>query len=470
MKLFKNARRISFLLIVLSVYGCKTQLTKKENKAEYVSEINSLMTKAYERDLFNGNVLIAKNDTIVYQKSLGFTDGTKQTDLNGKSIFNIGSIAKEFNGVAIMMLNERGLLNLDDTISKFNFGLPKWSEKVTIRHLINYAGGIPQIDPLNPSSDEEAWKILKNNDSLLFEPGTNFMYDNSNVFLQRRIIEKVSGQSFEKFVIENIVKPLKMTNSVFDPKEDYKNRTSCYDFDNIKCPEMSFISGWLWVDINDLYKWIIAMNSNVLISQKSFQTLLKNPYAKDKTSSLGEYSEVDKLQTHNGTSFKFESIFLNDFKDNSTIILLSNNRNRVWDLVHTIHDIMLGKSYIIPKKSIYQSIRKESLKDVSKGIELYYNLKKDYPAEYSFDDHRELNKLGRELYKNGNKKDLIAVFKLASLEFPNNSESFQSLGDSYYINEKYDLAIDAYNKAVKIDSTNAEAKKMIEKIKIENVK
>lgn len=470
MKFFKNIRRISFLLILLSVYGCENQLSKKDNKAEYISGIDSLMTKAYERDLFNGNVLIAKNDTIVYQKSLGFTDGTQQTDLNSKSIFNIGSIAKEFNGVSIMMLNERGLLNLDDPVSKFNFGLPKWSEKVTIRHLINYAGGIPQIDPLNPSSDEEAWDILKNNDNLLFEPGTNFVYDNSNVFLQRRIIEKVSGQSFEGFVIENIVKPLKMTNSVFDPKEDYKNRTSCYNLDKVKCPEMSFISGWLWTDINDLYKWIKAMNSNVLISKKSFQTLLKNPYAQDRASSIGEYLEEDKIQRHNGISFKFESIFLNDFKDNSTIILLSNNRNRVWDLGHTIHDIMMGKSYTIPKKSIYQAIRKESLIDITKGIKTYNNLKKDYPNDYAFEDLNELNKLGSELYKNGKKVALIEVFKLATLEFPNNTASFQGLGDSYYINKKYDLAVDAYNKAVKIDSTNSEAKNMIEKIKIENIK
>lgn len=467
---FKNTRRIIFLIIVLSVYGCESQLCKKDNKAEYVSEIDSLMTKVYERDLFNGNVLIAKNDTIVYQKSLGFTDGTQQTNLSDKSIFNIGSIAKEFNGVAIMMLNERDLLNLDDTISKFNFGLPKWSEKVTIRHLINYAGGIPQIDPLNPSSDEEAWKILKNNDSLLFEPGTNFMYDNSNVFLQRKIIEKVSGQSFEEFVIENIVKPLKMTNSVFDPKEDYKNRTSCYDFDNVKCPEMSFISGWLWVDINDLYKWIKAMNSNVLISQKSFQTLLKNPYANDKTSSLGEYFEEDSLQRHNGISYKFESIFLNNFKNDITIILLSNNRNRVWDLGHTIHNLMLGKDYEIPKKSIYQAIRKESVNDVNKAIKTYYLLKENSENEYSFQNPSELNKLGYELLRLGKNNESIKILKLATKEFPEDANLFDSLGEAYYTNKQYDLALDSYNKAISLGGTKGNAEKMVEKIQNENIK
>lgn len=443
--------------------------TKKlhQNSTEQKSEINQidfLMTKSYERGLFNGNVLIAKNDKIIYQKSFGFTDETKQTKLNNKPIFNIGSIAKEFNAVAIMILVEHGLLNLDDTVSKFNLGLPKWSEKVTIRQLINYASGIPRIDPLMPKNDEEAWKILKNNDNLLFEPGTSYSYDNSNVFLQRRIIEKLTGMSFQEFVTKNIIKPLKMTNSVFDPKLGYKNRTSCYDFDNVRCPEMNFISGWLWVDINDFYKWIEAMNSNRLISKESFQILLNNPYAKDEGGSLGRYFEKEELQRHNGVSYKFESIFLNDFKNNITIILVSNNLNRVWDLGHIIHNLMLGKDYEIPKKSVYQAIRKESLDNVNTAIETYYLLKKNSKNEYSFENPGELNKLGYELLRGDKNNESIEIFKLATKEFPKDANLFDSLGEAYFANKQYDLALDSYNKAISLGGTNGNAEKMIEKI------
>lgn len=119
--------------------------------------------------------------------------------------------------------------------------------------------------------------------------------------------------------------------------------------DNARCPELKFISGWLWVDSNDLYKWIEALNSNRLISKESLQTLLNNPYAKDEGGSLGRYFENDELQRHNGVSYKFESIYLNDFKNNITIILVSNNLNRVWDLGHIIHNLMLGKEYEILK-------------------------------------------------------------------------------------------------------------------------
>src|SRR5690606_18410790 len=259
-------------------------------------------------------------------------------------------------------------------------------------------------------------------------------------------------------------------NSVFDPKEDFKNRTSCYDFDGIKCPELSFISGWLWVDINDLYKWINALNTNKLISQKSYDTLLKNPFINDKTSSLGEYFEEDNLQRHNGISYKFESIFLNDFKNDITIILLSNNRNRVWDLGHIIYDLMLGKDYEIPKKSIYQAIREESIKNVNKGIDTYYSLKKNSEKEYSFENPSELNKLGYELLRLGKNNGSIEILKLATKEFSEDANLFDSLGEAYYTNKQYDLALDSYNKAISLGGTKGNAKKMVEKIKNKNIK
>ncbi|MGE8536702.1 MAG: serine hydrolase [Chryseobacterium sp.] len=422
------------------------------------------MAKSYERGLFNGNVLIAKNNKIIYQKSFGFTDETHITYLNDKSIFNIGSIAKEFNAVAIMILVERGLLSLDDRVSKFNLGLPKWSEKVTIRHLLNYASGIPPIEQLKPENDAAAWNILRSNDSLLFEPGTSYRYDNGNVFLQRRIIEKVTGISFEEFVIKNIVKPLKMTNSVFEPKLGYKNRTSCYDMDNARCPELKFISGWLWVDSNDLYKWIEALNSNRLISKESLQTLLNNPYAKDEGGSLGRYFENDELQRHNGVSYKFESIYLNDFKNNITIILVSNNLNRVWDLGHIIHNLLLGKEYEIPKKSIYQQIRKESLGDVNKAIETYHVLKEKSKNEYSFENPGELNKLGYELLRGGNVDSALKIFSLNISEFPASANVYDSRGEAYFNKKEYQLSKDDYQKSLELDPTNQNAKEMILKI------
>ncbi|WP_333660981.1 serine hydrolase [Chishuiella changwenlii] len=459
-------RKIIFLVSLSILLTNFLSAQKPIDRKNEINQINELMTKSYERGLFNGNVFVAKKGKIIYQKSFGFTDETKKTLLTKNSILNFGSIAKQFNAVAIMMLVERGQLNHDDPISKYNLDLPKWSEKVTTRHLINYVSGIPRLENglIVPKNDDEAWKILKKTDSLLFEPGKGYRYDNGNVFLQRRIIEKVTGMTFQDFVTKNIIKPLKMNNSVFDAKSDYKNRTSCYDMDNVRCPEMEFISGWLWLDVNDMYKWIDAMNHNRLISKKSFETLLNNPYAKDQGGSLGRFYEEDELQLHNGISYKFESILLNDIKNDVVIILASNNRNKVWDLGHIIRDIMLGKAYEIPKKSVAQLLKKEAFVDVNKAIESYFKVKKTSEEEYSFNNPSELNSLGYELLRADKINESIEIFKLVVKEFPQNPNVMDSLAEAYYTNKQYDLAINCYKKAIELGGTNGNAEKMIEKI------
>ena len=146
---------------------------------------------------------------------------------------------------------------------------------------------------------------------------------------------------------------------------------------------------------------------------------------------------------------------------------MSNNLNRVWDLGHIIHNLMLGKDYKIPKKSVYQAIRKETVNDVNKAIETYYLLKKNSKNEYSFDNPGELNKLGYELLKLGKINESITIFKLATNEFPKDANLFDSLGEGYYTNKQYDLALDSYKKAISLGGTNGNAEKMIEKIEKE---
>ncbi|WP_338767095.1 serine hydrolase [Bernardetia sp. ABR2-2B] len=461
-------KSIILLSLLLFFTNCTSKKVAKTEANQsypqsYSKKIDSLLKIAYKRDIFNGTILVMKNDSLVYQNAFGYTDVNQSEKLTENSIFNTGSIAKEFNAVAIMMLVEQGLLDLDDPISKFELGLPKWSEKITIKHLLNYTGGLPAVER-NVSSDEDAMKNLQNLKNTLFEAGTNFNYNNNSVFIQRRIIEKITQQSFQEFVTQNIIEPLEMTNSVFDPKADYPNRTSCYSLEKEACPEMSFISGWLWVDINDMYKWINALNTNKLITAVSLQILLKNPYVDNKTSSIGIYNETAQTQMHDGTSFSFESIFINDFKENIVVILLSNYKNQTRPMGVSIHNLMKDKPYRIPKKSVAQAIKKQTIENVDKGIKAYFALKEESEGEYGFDNPSELNNLGYELIRLEKNKEAIELFQLAIKEFPKNANIFDSMGEAYFIDKQYDLALENYNMAVKLGGTNGNAKSMIEKI------
>ena len=456
--LLKSIKKIVFFIIVVNMFSCQSQQDRVSVPTGCINKLDSFMTTLYDGKMFNGNVLVSKNNEIVYQKSFGFLDGNQEVLLDSSSVFNIGSIAKQYNGVAIMMLQERGLLSIDDTISKFDLDLPEWSEKVTISHLLNYASGVPCLDVQEyPKNDAEAWNIMRNTDTLLFEPGSRFYYDNGNVFLQKRIVEKVTGQSFQHFIADNIIEPLALKRTVMDPGKDYLNRASCYGVEKKDCPEFDFISGWPWQDINDLYTWVESMNSNMLVSQKSFNTLGRNPYALYKTSSLGEYFEKDGLQRHDGTAIKFRSIVLNDLKNDVVVIVLVNTPTNVKFIGYALLDMVLDK----PLVSTYNVLKEESAKSVDLGIEAYKDLKENYSDHYRLEDPGDFNKVGYELYRSKvDIKEVIKFFEFAVSQIPD-SNLYDSLAEMYFKNEQYDLALLNYKKAVELGGTAGNARSMI---------
>ncbi|MBR9845565.1 MAG: beta-lactamase family protein, partial [Algicola sp.] len=213
------------------------------------------MKVSFDRGLFNGNILIAKGNNIIYQNEFGYSDASRSKKLSRNSIFNIGSIAKEFNAVAIMILNERGLLNLDDKISNFELQLPEWSNTISIRHLLQYTSGLPRINWNNIKNDKDIYNELKNIKHLNFKPGTNYLYSNNNVFLQRRIVEQVSGMSFNDFIQKNLLIPGGMTNAIIDADTQNPELVTAFNnaFVNDRAMDIEF-SGWVNPTANDMYK------------------------------------------------------------------------------------------------------------------------------------------------------------------------------------------------------------------------
>ncbi|AXO78952.1 tetratricopeptide repeat protein [Olleya aquimaris] len=431
---------------------------------KYNKTIDSLMQISSDRGIFNGNVLVTRNDSLVYQKSFGYTDGSGQTELTKKSIFSPGSIGKEFVAVSIMMLIEKGVLHLDDKLSKFDLGLPEWSEKVTIKHLLNYVSGLPQIDWDNVENENDYLEDLQALPSLMFEPGTDFNYNNNSIFLQKKIIENVTKKTFQEFMRENIITPLKMKNVVFDPNFDYPNRARSFDIYKENASEIYTSKGWLWVSIDDLNKWIMALNHNKLISRKTLKLLLKNQYFENEHTILGGSDDLFETHTHGGQSYQFESIYISEFKDDLNIILMSNHKNQVPEIANSVYDIMKDKAFTLPKKSIYRAIRQKCLENINEGVKYYYALKESDYDIYSFENPNELNSLGYDLLSLKMMNQSIEIFKLAVSEFPSDGNLYDSLGEAYYTNKQYELALLNYKKSLELNPKNTNAEEMINKI------
>ncbi len=459
MKIIKHKLILTFSIVFSIVINTYSQTNYQI--------IDSLMRVSYQRGVFNGNIIVSQNNKTIYKNSFGFTDGSATKKITDASIFSVGSIAKEFNAVAIMILQKQGLLSLEDNISKFDLGLPEWSNTVTVKHLLNYSSGLPKIDFSSITSKNDIYKKLKTLDTLNFEPGTDYNYNNNSVFLQKRIVENISKMTFQDFVQENILDKIEIKNSVFDPESTYPNLVSGFNNENkndifYKIPA----TGWLHLTAQDMLTWIISLHTNKIISQSSLNTILKNSYSNNQ-SSLG-YNKYEngalQIHFHHGSSNNFESVIYSNLENNLFIVLMTNNKNfKLEEIAKSIDAIVQGKSFSLPEKSVYLAIREKCYDDIDSGIKYYQEIKTSYPNNYNFSNPEELNRLGYKLIQKGKINSAIKIFMLMVSEFPEESNAYDSLGEAYFLNEDYGLSLKNYKKTLSLNPNNTNAARMIEK-------
>ena len=323
-----------------------------------VVSIDSILKEKYENDEFNGNVLVYKKDKKIYEKSFGYADGSKNQMLNKQHKFNIGSIYKEFPAVAIMQLKEKKLIQVDDKINKYLPNLPKWSEKVSIKHLLQYSSGLPRINfgayfgKGLYITDAAIMKDIQKVEKLKFEPGRDYLYSNLNPILLTKIVESVTKQKFTDYAEKNLFEPFGMKNTLVKAQFPYKDRTEMaipfnaeFKEDNFKIKDSSVL---FTSTAEDLYKWFKKLDSFKIINKKSVKFLSETAKAGDNIQSpLGNTVWQNKKlveHTHHGTSANYEGLVRRFKKDRLTIVILTNRKNgNVYEISNKIREIVNSK-------------------------------------------------------------------------------------------------------------------------------
>src|SRR5215472_4123668 len=167
-------------------------------------------------------VLVAQNGKILFEKCYGLADREHTVPVTPLTTFRIGSVTKQFTASAILKLQERGKLSVNDKLSKYIPDFPRGDE-VTLRHLLTHTSGIHSYtdnpdDFLSRVTNATTTlaiieELKKHKPPYDFDPGTKWSYDNSGYLLLGYIVEKVSGQSYGDFLHENFFQPLGMTNT-----------------------------------------------------------------------------------------------------------------------------------------------------------------------------------------------------------------------------------------------------------------
>lgn len=273
---------------------------------------------------FNGQILISKNDTILYSKTKGYSDLEAKKLLVKNNQFIIGSLSKQITAVLVLQALDRGELYLKDTLAHF---LPDiktdWSNSITIHHLLNHTHGIEDLE-----------KPLK------FVAGTAFSYSNLGYELLGQILEKVTGKKYAQLTSE-LFEVIGLTNTSDPTISNKKNLaigTIRSQNGSLKHQETIFEKvyipgGYLLSNAEDLVKWNAHLHSGRLLSKESYK-LLTTPSSVQNHSLFGEIgyayglriSTEDKILEigHTGYVPGFISMAFYYPKSKTTIIVLEN--------------------------------------------------------------------------------------------------------------------------------------------------
>ncbi|MET0944776.1 MAG: serine hydrolase domain-containing protein [Flavobacterium sp.] len=427
-------KKIVFTLCLLTAIIFKTQ------SQELPQKIDSLLLSYAKINRFNGTALVYKKGKVILEKGYGYQDIKNKVPNTPNTIFQVGSITKQFTATVILKLAEENKLTLQDKLTKYFPDYPRGNE-ITIEHLLSHTSGIYEYfrNPLYHQWKEK--KLLTKEDRIAlfkdkpmdFNPGTAFSYCNSGYELLGLIIEKITHKPYERVVDEMILKPLKMVDSGFDfigLKSSLKAKPySLYSKDKtIEAIPWDFTStyaaGSLYSNAKDMYLWHQGLLKGKIIKRESLEkayTPLLNGYG------YGWWIEslYDKrIVAHGGNVDGFTSQFTRVPEDDICIVLLNNTYNHE---IETIGNSILAILYNKPYKILDGiSLSNDSLKK----YEGAYEVNSDYHVIISIAENRLYAQINNE-----------PKFEL----FAQNSESFFSKEEDLRMKFKSDNSTD-FNK------------------------
>lgn len=358
---------------------------------ETVTKIDSMLTFYQGLYKFNGTVLVAKKGTVLLNKGYGYSNAAGKVPNDEQTIFQLGSITKQFTAAIILKLQQEKKLNVQDKLSKYFPDYPK-GDSITIENLLLHTSGIFNYTNDQkfmsekvtiPASREEIMTLFKNK-PLDFSPGTNWNYSNSGYSLLGYIIEIATKKPYEQVVRNYIFGPLQMNSSGFDftHLKSSKKATGYFvlnDKDSIAAPivdsTVSYSAGAIYSTTGDLYKWHKALENYSILTkaqQEKAYTPVKNNY--------GYGWGIDSIEGkrkvgHGGGIHGFVTNISRVPEDDVCIVLLSNaSDNSLQDITRNILNVLYNKPYELPKKRTAIAVSQEKLKDYIGEYEIRPNL------------------------------------------------------------------------------------------------
>ncbi len=498
-------KRFEKYILVMSLFYIHA-LSAQDKRSE---RIDSLVSVLAANKLFNGSILVAEHGSVIYRRSVGDIDFAHHIPNSDTTTFNLASLSKPLTAVAVLQLVQKGKINLGDPLSKYFKDFPY--PEIQVRHLLSQSSGLPVQEKAEASyiaahpdeilSNEEIYThIVDSKTPLLFPPGSNWSYNNTNYVLLALLVEKVSRMPFNVYMKVKVFRPAGMSKSYIrlagmpnTPRYiipnyytgAYQNVDSLDHIQNYTFYNLGSLYGPANVmsTLQDLLKFEQALMAGKLINKDllkpAFSPLILNNGkvfhmgASTRSYGLGwnvytKKAHPDTFIFHDGHVVGITTVLHHNLNKDQTIIFYDNTNHAPLQLMVGISNMLNG---ISPGNfRVTQSLARvygETL--VKNGLNAaaskLLSLKSD-TAHYYIDE-LEMNTLGFDLLKAPMPDHLarsLEVFKINILLFPKSGNAYDSYAQALEKAGDNDDALLMYQKSVMLWPDNEEGKKAVKRL------
>ena len=366
-----KSKLITLLAIVVSTLPASAQVSS--------SQIDAVFAPLKSADAPGAAVIVIQNGKLVFRQGYGITDLRTRDAIDSRTNFRLASFTKQFTAACIMMLVRDGKLHYDDHLTDIFPEFPEYGRRITVRHLLTHTSGLKDYEDIYEKQfsgtppekmpqilDAGVLKLLEQQSSGDFTPGSKWRYSNSGYATLAMIVEKVSGKPFGEFLDERIFVPLKMNNTLAyeKGKKEVPHRAFGHSkkdngfIETDQSPTSAVLGdGGIYSSIDDLAKWDRALREHTLLGEKEIEPALipvepTSGRAIDRTGTgvaygfgwfLNPYNR-HKRMSHDGETMGFRTTIQRFSDDQLTVIVLANRTDADPEaLALKVADLFFGK-------------------------------------------------------------------------------------------------------------------------------
>ena len=444
---------IKYIFIIIFVFGLIIPVSAIGGEDKRAEKIDSLLNQFHEYSLFNGVLLAADGDEIIYHGARGKANLEWDIPNNTNTRFKIASITKAYTASLVLHLVERDKLSLSDVITDHLTHYPSsQGDQITIEHLLVQSAGIPDyITEDNFLSEKAKLEHDKNefiyhfaHKDLEFEPGSDWNYGNSGYYVLGLIVQEVTGMRYDQAMDKYILDPLGLEDTGYAASDSVIDRLASgyvktprgYEVPPHFHSSAGFSAGMMYSTAEDMFKWTRALGEGKLIQDPYHLQNMITPQFEDYSYGLfvGEQRIGNRRElvfSHSGNINGFSSQ-LSYFSDSDyTLIILDNTQQCTARIYFAVREVLFEEPSRHVKEPIaYLMGDKIEEAGIEAAIDYFWELRENRRDDCDFSLH-EFTRLTRYYFEREEFDIAIPLLELAIEIFPNNQRLHERLAEAY---------------------------------------